>query len=288
MTKGTLHGSWIDLLRLVALWVAIGTALLAFATLGASHASALPSDPAAAESPHGVTLGGVGVAHTEAKAIPRAVNDAKARAASIAGELGLTLGPIEYVDQINTPSQILGGGSDGCQEAAKGAAKSCSAAATVLVSFEIEASAASDEEPRIAAAAGSASVAVDPSDRTSEKSIKSAVLGARREATQEAVAVARRNTGAATHAAGLRVGRILSVSESQASLVVYPPIYPSIFQDAAAGTIAPGRFCGVRRTVVRLQVSGKPKLVRRARRICRVPRTYDVSLEIQVEMVKRG
>jgi hypothetical protein len=274
--------------RRAVLSVAIGTLILSFVILRAPSASALSSDPAAVEPPHGVTIRGVGVARTEAEAIPRAVNDARARAGLISGELGLTLGPIEYVDQIETPSQILGGRNAGCQEAAKGAAKSCSAAATVLVSFEIEASAATGEEPRIAAAAGSASIAVEPSDRTSEKSIKSAVLGARREATQKAVAVARSNAGAETHAAGLRVGRILAVSESQATLVVYPPIYPSIFQDAAAGTIAPGRFCGVRRTVVRVQLSGKPKLVRRARHICRVPRTYDVSLEIQVEMLKRG
>ena len=260
-------------------WTA--SVLLLMVLVDGAHASAFSSESASSEAPSGISIRGVGVARSEADAIPRAVSDAKERARLIASTLGVQLGRIEGIDQEETGA--LGLNRRCSSPAIQGEPCREPAAAEVLVTFQIDGIMALAGVSRSARAIGLGSASVEPANRTRNKSIKVAVLSARRAATREAAVLIRRNATAAAHAAGLRPGSVISVSEvQQPSLFGLP-----VFRDTAGGTLGPGQFCGVTNRIVRATVGGKPKLIRRPRHRCLAPSRYDVNLEIRVEMLPR-
>ncbi len=252
---------------------------MAIAALGAVTAPAgaladgLPPTREAEAEP-GISVTGVGFARSRSAAtvasnpvaVARAVRNARARAGAVAGALGIGVGEVEEVE-------LRGPGQFGERR------PSSIAAAAATVRFAILGGASDAGSSRNVEANGAAFAPVRPRDADRSRSIKRAVLAARREVTPEAAAVARRNAGAAARSAGLRLAGVVSVAEAPA------PYYgPSgTFYDSALGSFGPGRFCGVyHHPIIRADPNtGLPRVVRRvSRRGCTFQTTYSAHLEV--------
>ena len=119
--------------------------------------------------------------------------------------------------------------------------------------------------PETVTATATARVDVQRPTRLSDRTIAAAVERARRDLAPEALVLVRREAVALGYAAGVRVGRLISLQDSPLG-----PFGPFDYQ--AQGTFGPGRFCGqVARVRVRT-VNGQRRRVRvGSRRTCRVP-----------------
>jgi hypothetical protein len=253
-------------------------AIAALAALGMSQgaagagASGLPV-VAESEPEPGIAVTGIGFARSrhnaaasDPTAVARAIGDARRRATAIAGALGLRVGRAEEVE-LRQLSQFGERSPPGI------------AGAAATVRFAIAGGAAGAEGLREVEAYGSASAPVRPADTERSRPIKRAVLAARRRATPEAAASARRNAVAAARSAGLALDGIVSIAEAPAPYYGYG----SSFYDPALGSFGPGRFCGFyRRAVIRPDPeTGVPRVVRRVpRRSCNFQVRYGVTLEI--------
>ncbi|MEZ5078689.1 MAG: hypothetical protein R2725_14755 [Solirubrobacterales bacterium] len=212
-------------------------------------------------------------------AVKRAVRDARHRSREVARMLGLEVdSPTEVelreISQFGQPRACGRRDGPNCREEKI-------TAAAVTMTFAIVGGADDSTASSAVSAHGVASLAVKPSDPKRSRPIRRAVLAARRTATPKAALMARREAGTAARSAGLTLGSVVSVSESEPAFYFGPSFY-----DAALGSFGPGRFCGfVRRPVFKRDPqTGARRVVRRVRRwSCRVPRTYIVSLEIAYE-----
>lgn len=253
-------------------------ALLLPTVAGAQTAPEGDSD----ELPDGITVTGIGFAPTMAFAADHALRDARNRAAAIATALRVELGGPEavYMPELTR----FAGSSQRCGDRG-GRPAGCRKAATAIVTFGVVGGATSADVLREVGSTGTASVPVEPRDRTSDRWIKRAIVTARSAATEEAAATARLNAKVAAKAAGLRLGPLVSVTEtSPPSYLPLPFTYVPAFQDPLLGRFGPGIFCRVtRQPVVRFDPeTGRPELVRQVRRRrCAVPRTYETYLEIR-------
>lgn len=250
--------------------------LLSALTPGGAGAKGLGGD--AGEAPAGITVDGVGFADGYSAAATRAVHEARRRAAVIARELGLDLGRVEAVD---LPEPTRFGGSVACAGSGTRSTGCRPGPTAVAATVTFALAGGGTGEARTVGAYGAAFARVRPRDENRSRSIKRAVFAARRTVTPEAAAAARRHARMAAAAVGLRLGAIVSVSETS-PLSYYGPS----FYDAALGTFGPGRFCGVyRRPIVRRDPrTGLPRVVRRvARRRCTFPTSYGVTLEVRYE-----
>jgi hypothetical protein len=256
----------------------LGAAIVAAASAVTVPAGALADGLSAApeaEAEPGISITGLGFARSRSGsaqasgqvAVARAVRNARARAGAVAAALGVGVGAVEEIS-------LRGPGQFGERR------PSSIAAAAATVRFAILGAAADRAgSGRRVEADGAAFAPVRPGDPDRSRSIKRAMLVARRKVTPEAAAVARRSAGAAAHSAGLRLAGVVSVAEAPA------PYYgPSgTFYDPALGSFGPGRFCGVyHHPVVRADPrTGLPRVVRRvSRRGCTFQTTYGAHLEV--------
>jgi hypothetical protein len=245
------------------------------ATVAKSSGLGMPS-----EDPAGISVTGIGFAPARTDAVARAVRDARQRAAAMAAALDLELGAVEAVE---LPRLTRFGSPVACRgraERAPGCRPPRQTAAAASLTFAIAGGAAGEGSARTVSAYGVASAAVEPRSRSRSRSIKRAILAARREVTSEAALSGRSSAAAAAAAAGLRLGTIVSVAEA------VPFYYGSAFYDEALGSFGPGQFCGiVRRPVVRRDPdAGAARVVRRIpHRRCFVPSSYDLQLEVRYE-----
>jgi len=236
----------------------------------------------------GITVGGAGlarvtapvrltdesiqdaVAAARARAVARAVADARRRAEAIAAAVGVSLGSAEAVE--------LGVGFRGrpaCRRSRRTRELRCVApaftASSVTVTFGIVGGPESSEQAREISAAGTGSAPVEAKRRTSP-SIRHALFAARFAATPQAARTARADVKLAAQGAGLTLGPLFSIVESQ-NYYGYDPVL---------GTFAPGTYCGtVRRAIVRRDPkTGLHRVVGRDRvRRCFAPRSFEVSLQ---------
>ena len=262
--------------------IGCGVALLAALSLqvptaaeGKFAGEGVPSD-----APAGISVTGIGFAPARTDAVDRAVRDARQRAAAIAAALDLELGDVEAVEmpqltQFGAPVACRGRGRQvpGCRPPRQ-------TAAAASLTFAIAGGAGDEGSARTVSAYGTATAPIQPSNRSRSRSIKSAILAARREVTSAAAVSGRRSARVAAAAAGLRLGAIVSVAEA------VPFYYGSSFYDEALGSFGPGEFCGiVRRPVVRRDPeTGAARVVRRIpHRRCFVPASYDLQLEVRYE-----
>lgn len=265
-----------------AAWLGCAVALAAALSLHtpATAEAKFSGEGGASEAPPGITVTGIGFAPANADAVSRAVRDARQRAAAIAGALRLELGKPEAVElpeltQFGNPIACRGRG-----ERAPGCRPPSQTAAAATVTFAIVGGASGEAATRTVAAYGAASAPVEPRNRSRSRSIKSAILAARREVTPEAAAAGWRNARIAAAAADLHLGAIVSVAEA------IPFYYGTSFYDAALGSFGPGQFCGiVRRPVVRRDPeTGAPRVVRRVpHRRCFAPSTYGIQFAVGYE-----
>lgn len=240
----------------------------------------LSGEGGTSEARPGVTVTGIGFAPANVDAVSRAVHDARQRAAAIASALRLALGGVEAVElpeltQFGTPVACRGRGrrAPGCRPPAQ-------AAAAATVTFAIVGGASGEESARTVTAYGTADASVEPRNGSRSRSIKRAILTARREVTPEAATAGRRNARIAAEAAGLRLGAIVSVAEA------VPFYYGTSFYDVALGSFGPGQFCGiVRRPVVRRDPeTGVARVVRRVpQRRCFAPTSYSLQFEVRYD-----
>ena len=138
------------------------------------------------------------------------------------------------------------------------------AVATVLATGALATSAAA-QSPTIVAT-GTAQVEPKPANRHSDASIRKAVDDANAKALPRAIADGRTHAAALAAAAGLQLGALLSIGDSQSA---GPPFYYS-FEN---GTFGEGHFCGkvrntkfVVRNGIRRRVAAKGM-----HQVCRVP-----------------
>ncbi len=115
---------------------------------------------------------------------------------------------------------------------------------------------------RTVIASGQATVVPKPKNPRSDASIAAAVKAAAAKAVPQALADAKLHATELATAAGVTLGEMLSIANSPSGGPFYGPIF------GEDGTFGPGKYCG-RRTTAR-RVNGK--IVRRTRRVCRVPR----------------
>ncbi len=263
----------------IACGVASAALLSIFAATTAE--AKFPAESAADQTPPGVTVTGLGFASSRREAVRHAVRDARQRAAAIAAVLGFELGEVNGVD---LPESVQFGQPDPCRADRK-RSRRCPprppSAAAATVTFAIVGGSSGESAARWVYVPGVASAAVQPRDRSRNRSIKSAVLAVRRALAPQAASSARRQARAAAAATGLHLGAIVSVSESAPAYYYGPSFY-----DPALGLFGPGRFCGiVKRPIVRRDPeTGTSKVVRRVpRRRCFVPSPYSVHLELRYD-----
>jgi hypothetical protein len=232
----------------------------------------------AGEAPAGITVDGVGFASGYAGAAGRAVQETRRRAEVIARELHLEVGRPEAVD---LPEPTRFGGRGACTIGGTRSTR-CRPGPTAVaagVTFAIVGGGAGGA--RTVGAYGAAFARIRPRDENRSRSIKRAVFAARRTVTPEAAAAAGRHARTAAAAAGLRLGAIVSVSETS-PLSYYGPS----FYDSALGTFGAGRFCGIyKRPIARRDPrTGLPRVVRyEEHRRCTFPTSYGVHLEVVYE-----
>jgi hypothetical protein len=258
-------------------------AALSGAALAPGEAGAKgPGGERDAEAAPGITVTGVGFARGDREATDRALADARRRAAAVAAVLDIAVGAPEAVE---TPGLTQFGDPRPCRAnghvAAAGRCARAIRAAAAIVTFAIVGGGSGAASRRSVAAEGIASSRVEPRRRDNSRSIKRALLTARRAVTPRAAADAARRARLAAGAADLRLGPLVSVSET-------PPAYyyGPAFYETALGTFGPGRFCGiVRRAIVRRDPdTGVPRVVRRVpQRSCNSPTSYSLRFSVRYE-----
>jgi hypothetical protein len=262
-----------------ARWIVCGVAMVALSSLLAPVSAGAKGsfEGGGSEAAPGVTVTGIGFAPAEAEAAERAVRDARQRATSIARALRLDLGDVEAVElpeltQFGFSRSCPGQGSRGCRR--------LPAAAAATVTYGIVGGGTGEGTARSIRAHGTASTAVESTDRSRNRSIRRALLTARREIAPRAALAARRSAARAANATDLQLGAIVSVEET------LPYYYGTSFYDAALGSFGPGRFCGiVKRPILRRDPeTGEREVVRRVRsRRCFVSSPYGVQLTVEYE-----
>ena len=147
--------------------------------------------------------------------------------------------------------------------------------AAVLLLAAVPAVAAAKDAPTLVAT-GTAQTTPKPADRKSEKSIHDAVEAAEAKALPLAVRDARDHAVRLARAARLKLGSLVSISDSQ------QPGYP-VFFGAQYATFPGGHFCGQQRNLK--SVPGPNGFTRRVpgkgtHRVCRVPRSISASVTL--------
>jgi hypothetical protein len=266
--------------------------LLCAATLLAAPAVAPAKGPLAepdqGPDPRGLSLAGSGVAYVtpparlseasirravaaaKPRAMERAIAHARERARALATVAGLALGDVQAVRERDQAAELSFFQERYCSRRARPRCRvPLFSAATVTVTFATaETSAAAAGRALIAAGTGQAPVA--PRDRRSSASIRHALLAARLAAAPAALREAERDARTLAAAAGLPLGGLFSIAESQ-----------SPYEDPALGSFGPGRFCGtISRPVFRRDpATGRSRIVRRIRqRRCFFSTTVTVAL----------
>jgi hypothetical protein len=119
--------------------------------------------------------------------------------------------------------------------------------------------------PETVTAIATAQVRVARPAHLDDKTIAAAIGRARTQLAPEALRLVRREAVSLGYAAGVRVGRLLSLAD-----VASGPFGP--FNYGAEGTFGPGRYCGRVPTFRTRVVNGQRRRVRTGtRRTCRVP-----------------
>jgi hypothetical protein len=134
--------------------------------------------------------------------------------------------------------------------------------------------------PTITAIA-TAQVKVVPTDRKSNDAIVKAVKAAEDRATPKAIAQGRERGAELAAAAGLTLGRLVSVADTAS-----PPFGPFFGPYGQQGTFGPGRFCGnVARYKIKRDAQGRVVSRKRVgtRRTCRVPASVSASVTMTFE-----
>jgi hypothetical protein len=124
-------------------------------------------------------------------------------------------------------------------------------------------------------------VKVEPSDRTSNDAIAKAVKAAVEQATPKAIAAGRERGAELAAAAGLTLGRLVSVADTPST--PFGPFYGPYGQQ---GTFGPGRFCGnVPRFKIKRNAQGRVVSRKRVgtRHTCRVPASVSASVTMTFE-----
>jgi hypothetical protein len=153
--------------------------------------------------------------------------------------------------------------------------------AAALAAVPAAAQAPSPSPTQTITAVGIGQVKVVPTDRTSNDAIAKAVKAAEDQATPKAIADGRARGAELAAAAGLTLGRLLSVADTPSP--PFGPFYPPYGQQ---GTFGPGRFCGnVARYKVKRDAQGRVVSRKRVgtRRTCRVPPSVSASLTMTFE-----
>lgn len=207
-------------------------------------------------------------------AVANAIKRARARAAKVADEAGLTIGGVQSATEVLTESDVFGPERH-CREARNGGLR-CRvpgfAAAQVEVTFATSETSAAPATDRVIRVIGRARVPVTPRARRSPD-IRAAINRATFAAYPIAFRRARADAPQAAAASGVVLGRLLSIYQQQ-----QPFGY-----DPGFGSFGAGRFCGtIRRPIVRRdRKTGRPRVVRRVReRRCFFPRSAFVALRV--------
>jgi uncharacterized protein YggE len=154
-----------------------------------------------------------------------------------------------------------------------------SLAAVALIAMIVP-SAASAQQPATLTASGSAQVKPEPSNRKSEASIHQAVEAAETEALPKAIAEAREHANKLAAAAGVKLGALVSISDSPA------PGYP-FFYYGQYGTFGNGKFCGQVRNTRFVVRDGRRRRVaaKGTHKVCRVPPQVQASASVTFAIV---
>ncbi|MDX6554767.1 MAG: hypothetical protein QOD86_962 [Miltoncostaeaceae bacterium] len=139
------------------------------------------------------------------------------------------------------------------------------------------AGAAVAQEAGTVSAVGTSQVGVSPKDKKSEDSIRQAVEAARPQAVRLAIRNARSEARLMAEEAGLVLGPIVGISNSQSSPYGYGPYY------FGSGRFGNNKYCGIVTRVVRRlnPATGKRVVVRRVReRKCFPPRYVPATVEV--------
>lgn len=230
----------------------------------------------------GVTVTGVGFGPSNENAVKQAVADARRRGDSVASALHLELGAVTNVE-LPELTQFGSPFCPGPRERRLRCERRPQKATAAKVTFAVQGGASGEGAMHAIEAHGSASASIEPRNRTRSRSIKAAVLSARRKLAPEAVTSALRSARSASAAAGLQLGPIISVAEATT-----PAYYGSVFYEAALGSFGPGRFCGISWHPItrRDPDTGDRRVVRRVlRRRCFFPSLYSVGFSVVYEGV---
>jgi hypothetical protein len=247
-----------------------------------ASAGAQSATPRTTDARAGITVTGIGFAGTKAFAADHAIRDARERAAMVAVAIGVDIGGLESVEMPELTQFTHSPRS--CRRAADQPPTLCRKAAAATVTFSILGGASGDVETiRAVTADDTASAPVEPRERTSDRWIKRALLTAREEATKWAAVAAWQNARTAAAAADLRLGPIISVTETAPSHAPFPPFFDLGFRDPLLGFYGPGAYCAItKRPVVRRDPeTGQHRVVRLKRRRCVFPSTYETRLEVR-------
>ena len=156
--------------------------------------------------------------------------------------------------------------------------RSASIAAVALVALIVP-SAASAQQPATLTASGTAQVKPEPDNRKSDASIRQAVEAAETEALPKAIAEAREHANKLAAAAGVKLGALVSISDSPA------PGYPYYY--GQYGTFGNGKFCGqVRNTKFVVRDGRRRRVVTKGtHKVCRVPPQVQASASVTFAIV---
>ncbi|HET7574358.1 MAG TPA: hypothetical protein VFJ99_04515, partial [Solirubrobacterales bacterium] len=147
--------------------------------IGAGDAAAVP----------GITLTGIGFGPRDGVATERAFADARRRATAVASALGVAVGAPEAIE---TPGLTQFGDPRPCRDRGRlpdsAGCRGTTRAAAAVVTFAIAGGGSGAAGPRTVDAEGVAASRVKPRNRDSSRSIKRALLAARREVTPRAAA----------------------------------------------------------------------------------------------------
>jgi hypothetical protein len=258
-----------------------GAALAALLLVPAGATAKFPAGDESEPAP-GVTVTGVGFGRSNANAVKQAVADAHRRAESVAEALHLELGAVANVE-LPELTQFGSPFCPGPRERRARCKRHPQKAAAATVTFASVGGSNGENAAHAIEVHGSESASVEPRDRTLSRSIKAAVLNARRGLAPQAAINALRSARSASAASGLQLGPIVSVSEETS-----PSYYGSVFYEAALGSFGPGRFCGISWHPItrRDPNTGDTRVVRRVlRRRCFFPSSYSVNFSVVYEGV---
>jgi hypothetical protein len=266
-------------------------AALFVAVPAAAHAKGPLVDPDEGPDPRGLTISGSGIASVAAPARPsetsvrraidaakphaisRAIGQARERAQALATAAGLTLGDARAITERDPAVESGFFQERYCSQRRPARCRvPLFSAATVAVTFATTETSAAVPAGRALVATGMAGAPVQPGNRRSSASIRHALLVARLAGAPAALTDAMRDAANIAGSAGMPLGGLFSIAE------VRRP-----FEDPAAGSFGPGRFCGtIHRPVFAPDpATGRQRIVRRiTQRRCFFPSLATVAVRV--------